>query len=230
MRIGGALLGVLVLGGLALQPTRLAAQEHTFLQSSAGPTIDDYVNQAGPDVKIVPHGALKIDGRMVNCGKRPTVLNSNFDSWGGAFPGFVILNTKKINGLSTAVKLYVYSHECGHQFVGPDETKADLFAIRRGGEMGLARRRGHGGHLRLHLDSEGRFGASARTGALRDHAQVLYEADRERHRPVGKRKPAIRLGAKGEHPRPAIAAASRGRRTLQAASQGSFTRHPDLRN
>jgi len=136
MRIGGALLGVLVFSGLALQPTRLAAQEHTFLNSTAGPSIDDYVNQAGPDVKVVPHGTLKIDGRLVNCGKRPTVLNSNFDSWGGAFPGFVILNTKKINGLSTAVKLYVYSHECGHQFVGPDETKADLFAIRRGVKWG----------------------------------------------------------------------------------------------
>ena len=60
------------------------------------------------------------------------MLNSNFDSWGGAFPGFVILNTKKIDGLTTAVKLYVYSHECGHQWEGPDETKADLFAIRRG--------------------------------------------------------------------------------------------------
>src|SRR6187431_2522147 len=136
MRIGGALLGVLVFGGLVLQPTRLAAQEHTFLNSTAGPSIDDYVNQAGPDVKVVPLGTLKIDGRLVNCGKRPTVLNSNFDSWGGAFPGFVILNTKKINGLSTAVKLYVYSHECGHQFVGPDETKADLFAIRRGVKWG----------------------------------------------------------------------------------------------
>ena len=120
MRIGGALLGVLVGGGLVFQPAPAPAQEHTFLQSSAGPSIDDYVNQAGPGVKVVPHGTLKIDGRMVNCGKRPTVLNSNFDSWGGAFPGFVILNTKKINGLSTAVKLYVYSHECGHQFVGPD--------------------------------------------------------------------------------------------------------------
>ena len=136
MRIGGALLGVLVFGGLVFQPAPAPAQEHTFLQSSAGPSIDDYVNQAGPGVKVVPHGTLKIDGRLVNCGKRPTVLNSNFDSWGGAFPGFVILNTKKINGLSTAVKLYVYSHECGHQFVGPDETKADLFAIRRGVKWG----------------------------------------------------------------------------------------------
>jgi hypothetical protein len=64
------------------------------------------------------------------------VLNSNFDSWGGAFPGFVILNTKKIEGLSTEVKLYIYSHECGHQFVGADETQADLFAIRRGVKWG----------------------------------------------------------------------------------------------
>jgi hypothetical protein len=42
-------------------------------------------------------------------------MTSNFDSWGGAFPGFLILNTKKIQGLSTQVK------ECGHQFVGADE-------------------------------------------------------------------------------------------------------------
>jgi hypothetical protein len=34
------------------------------------------------------------------------------------------------------VKLYIYSHECGHQFEGPDETKADLFAIRRGVKWG----------------------------------------------------------------------------------------------
>jgi hypothetical protein len=127
MRFGGAL-GVLIFGGLALEPNPAPAQEHTFLQGAAGPTIDDYVTQ-WRDAKVVPPGRLKIDGRTVNCGKRPTVLNSNFESWGGAFPGFLILNTKKTNGLSTAVKLYVYSHECGHQFEGPNETK---FAIRRG--------------------------------------------------------------------------------------------------
>ena len=76
MRIGGALLGVLVFGGLVFQPGPAQAQEHTFLQSSAGPSIDDYVNQAGPGVKVVPHGTLKIDGRLVNCGKRPTVRGS----------------------------------------------------------------------------------------------------------------------------------------------------------
>jgi hypothetical protein len=34
------------------------------------------------------------------------------------------------------VKLYIYSHECGHQFDGADETKADLFAIWRGVKWG----------------------------------------------------------------------------------------------
>ena len=57
---------------------------------------NEYMKDAGPDVKFVAHGSLKIDGKSVNCGKRPTVMNPNFDSWGGAFPGFVILNTKKI--------------------------------------------------------------------------------------------------------------------------------------
>ena len=136
MRFCWTLTGLLMCGGLASAPGAAAAQERTFLDDPAGPTVDDYMKQAGPDAKLVPQGTLKIDGRTVNCGKRPTILNSNFDSWGGAFPGFLILNTKKITGLSTPVKLYIYSHECGHQFEGPDETKADLFAIRRGVKWG----------------------------------------------------------------------------------------------
>ncbi|MGH6864855.1 MAG: hypothetical protein ACREDO_01430 [Methyloceanibacter sp.] len=123
-----------MLGATTLPDTH--AQEFGYQSSTTGPSIDDYVEETGPDATVVAHGELKIDGKRVNCGTRPTVLNPNFDSWGGAFPGFVILNTKKIDGLSTQVKLYIYSHECGHQFVGADETEADLFAIRRGVKWG----------------------------------------------------------------------------------------------
>ena len=113
------------------------AQEFVFRGTRAkAPSVDQYMKQAGPQTKEVPHGALKIDGQPVNCGTRPTVLNPKFDSWGGAFPGFLIMNTAKIKGLSTQVKLYIYSHECGHQFIGASETKADLFAIRRGVKWG----------------------------------------------------------------------------------------------
>jgi hypothetical protein len=58
--------------------------------------------------------------------------------------------------------------------------------------------------LHLHLDGQGRFGASARTRALRDYAQALCEADQGRHPPVGKCKPAISHEAKGEYARAAI--------------------------
>ena len=112
-------------------------QEFVYRGNGAkAPTVEQYLKQIGPEGREIPHGQLKIDGKSVNCGKRPTVENPNFDSWGGAFPGFVILNPKKTQGLSTQVKLYIYSHECGHQFIGADETRADLFAIRRGVKWG----------------------------------------------------------------------------------------------
>lgn len=134
MRI--AAIAVALLGYVGLSGTA-DAQEFVYRGSSAdGPSVQQYMKQAGPQTKEIPHGALKIDGNEVNCGTRPTVLNPEFDSWGGAFPGFLILNTAKIRGLSTQVKLYIYSHECGHQFIGASETKADLFAIRRGVRWG----------------------------------------------------------------------------------------------
>ena len=131
-----ALAGALFFALCASLPGALQAQEWVFRGSTSGPTVGAYLDEVGPDASLVEHGALMIDGKRVNCGKRPTVLNPNFDSWGGAFPGFLILNTKKISGLSTQVKLYIYSHECGHQFEGADEIKADLFAIRRGVKWG----------------------------------------------------------------------------------------------
>jgi hypothetical protein len=143
MRDGRAGLNLALVGAFAIAlgvaaPVAGHAQEWSGNEGStvAGPNIDDYLKEVGPEGKFIPHGALKIDGQSVYCGKRPTVFNPNFDSWGGAFPGFLILNDKKINGLSTQVKLYIYSHECGHQFIGADETKADLFAIRRGVKWG----------------------------------------------------------------------------------------------
>jgi hypothetical protein len=133
-----ALIGAGIIALCAAYPAAGFAQQWAGKEGSttSGPSLDEYLKQIGPEGEVIAHGQLKIDGRPVNCGKRPTVLNPNFDSWGGAFPGFLILNTKKITGLSTQVKLYIYSHECGHQFEGADEIKADLFAIRRGVKWG----------------------------------------------------------------------------------------------
>jgi hypothetical protein len=76
---------------------------------------------------------LVIDGNSLVCGRRPTVLYDQLDDYAAAYPGFLILNRKLLAKLtSTAVKLWIYSHECAHQFRGPDEETADCFAVQRG--------------------------------------------------------------------------------------------------
>jgi hypothetical protein len=99
----------------------------------APPTPEEYVRKLGGEARIVPAGQLEIDGQVIICGRRPTVINNQLDDYAAAFPGFLILNLKLLAKLSsTQVKLWIYSHECGHQFRGPDEETADCFAVQRG--------------------------------------------------------------------------------------------------
>ncbi len=105
---------------------KLEAQE--FL----GPPIEVYTQNAGKGAKIVPAGQLVIDKVRINCGNRSTVLDPNLDDYGAAYPGYLILNPKLLERVPTPVKLWIHAHECGHQFRGPDEEKADCFAVQRG--------------------------------------------------------------------------------------------------
>lgn len=105
-------------------------------------SLPDYMAKAGPDVKLVEAGKLKIDDHTMRCGKRPTVIDPNFESWGGAYPGYLILNPERLKSLPTPVKLFVYAHECGHQFIGRDEGKADCFGVKRGRRYGWLKEEG----------------------------------------------------------------------------------------
>ena len=104
--------------------------------ASAGPTPEEYTAHVGGDAVIVPSGDLRLDGRRAQCGQRPTVLDSQLDDYGAAYPGFLILNPRLMNKVSTPVKLWIFAHECGHQFRGPDEETADCFAVQRGRRSG----------------------------------------------------------------------------------------------
>lgn len=96
-------------------------------------TPESYIKDRGlKNTRIIAPGRLKIDGTRMICGKRPTVYDPTMDDFGGAFDGFIILNPRLIKRLPKQVKLWVYSHECAHQFRGPDEATADCFAIKRG--------------------------------------------------------------------------------------------------
>ena len=100
------------------------------------PTPEEYVDHVGGDAHVLPPGELKLDGRQQICGQRPTVIDSQLDDYGAAYPGFLILNPRLLQQVSTPVKLWIFAHECGHQFRGPDEEAADCFAVQRGRRMG----------------------------------------------------------------------------------------------
>lgn len=101
----------------------------------AGPTPEEYAKHVGSS-KIISPGQLQLDGRRMTCGQRPTVIDDQLDDYGAAYPGFLILNSKLMSRVPTAVKLWIYAHECGHQFRGPDEETADCFAVQRGRRQG----------------------------------------------------------------------------------------------
>ncbi len=113
--------------GLGLSPANAAGPT---------PTPDEYVTHVGGDAKIVPAGQLTLDNRRLYCGQRPTVLDSQLDDYGAAYPGFLILNPRLLSRVSTPVKLWIHAHECAHQFRGPDEETADCFAVQRGRREG----------------------------------------------------------------------------------------------
>jgi len=108
----------------------------TATAGHAGPTPEEYVAHVGGDAKIVSPGELKLDGNRMTCGQRPTVMDNQLDDYGAAYPGFLILNPKLIGRVPTVVKMWIFAHECGHQFRGPDEETADCFAVQRGRRQG----------------------------------------------------------------------------------------------
>lgn len=118
-RIGLAMLGLMSLMGLGLASV-----------TAVGPAA------AAPEEKIVAAGKLKLAGRTMRCGRTPTLVSRTFWDYGGSGRGRIILNPDKLAGLSDALRLYVYAHECGHQIYGASETKADCYAVRRGRKAG----------------------------------------------------------------------------------------------
>ena len=143
-------LRVAIFAGVLCAATLLAGAWRPALAQfdlqSAGSDLDlslaDYLAKVGPDAKLIEPGKLKIDDHRMICGKRPTVMDSNFESWGGAYPGYLILNPDRLKTLPTPVKLFVYAHECGHQFIGRDEGAADCFGVKRGRRYGWLKEEG----------------------------------------------------------------------------------------
>ena len=113
-----------------------AARAGDYIPRGSNPTAEDYVANVNSKATIVESGELLLGRHRAACGTRPVVLDPDLDDYAAAYDGFIILNPNKLEGLDPAVSLWIYSHECGHQFQGPDEESADCFAAQRGRRQG----------------------------------------------------------------------------------------------
>ena len=82
-----------------------------------------------------PPGTFSIDGFPVHCGNAVTIVSPAIPGIAEALPGRIFLHPI-LSTYPTGVKLFVYAHECAHQFVGANEVAADAWAIRLGKAQG----------------------------------------------------------------------------------------------
>jgi hypothetical protein len=79
--------------------------------------------------RLVAAGRLVIEGRRLSCGSTKTLLR---DFEGFAVSSTVImLNIQALSPLPRQVQWLIYYHECGHILLGPSETSADCYAVKR---------------------------------------------------------------------------------------------------
>jgi hypothetical protein len=109
---------------------------------SADPTPEAYVAFAGTGATLAPAGQYALDGRNVSCKSLPTVLDPHLDDYAASFPKLIVVRPDMMAKPPTAVKLWIYYHECGHEFIGPDETKADCYSVTQGVKEGWLDSRG----------------------------------------------------------------------------------------
>ena len=85
--------------------------------------------------QVFPPGTFSIDGFPVNCGNTITIITPQLPDIAVAQPGRILLHPM-LRNYPTGVKLFVYAHECAHQFVGANEPAADAWAIKLGRNQG----------------------------------------------------------------------------------------------
>jgi hypothetical protein len=86
--------------------------------------------------------SVTLAGRKMNCGKADIMIDRSLPSEGGAGETVLILNPNMLNQQPPTVRLFVFTHECGHISVGDSELDADCYAVDRGVRDGWLDRKG----------------------------------------------------------------------------------------
>jgi hypothetical protein len=80
-----------------------------------------------------------VGDRVPACGRTRTILTADLRDYGASIGAFIVLNPTRLDRLTAATRLFIYSHECSHQLYGRGEERADCYAAKRGKAEGWLR-------------------------------------------------------------------------------------------
>lgn len=75
-------------------------------------------------------GSAVIAGTRMSCHAANIVMSNEVPGPGFALPGTIIFGPKYLKSYPPIVQRLIFLHECGHQYVGTDETAADCWAVK----------------------------------------------------------------------------------------------------
>ena len=81
-------------------------------------------------------GSAQIGGMRLSCGRAKVVVSNAVPGPGFAVEGIILFGPKFLRSYPPLVQRLVFLHECGHQYVGTDESAADCWAVRTGKRQG----------------------------------------------------------------------------------------------
>jgi hypothetical protein len=113
---------------------RLSTAASAVMAILAGLALIEAQPQAASSISVQRNGAVEIAGRSMSCGSVRSQLDSGLQNLGISIPdrGLIVINPALLRRQPETVRLFVFTHECGHHYVGGSELGADCWAVRRG--------------------------------------------------------------------------------------------------
>jgi hypothetical protein len=82
-------------------------------------------------------GSTTVGGAKVSCYAAKTIIkDKRVPGPGYASQGVIYLGPQYLKAYPAVVQRFIFLHECGHQYVGTDETAADCWATKVGKRQG----------------------------------------------------------------------------------------------
>lgn len=75
-------------------------------------------------------GKARIAGARMSCHAADVYIGNDVPGPGFALPGKILIGPKHLKRYPGITQRLIFLHECGHQYVGADETAADCWAVR----------------------------------------------------------------------------------------------------